>query len=302
MFLSITKTEKLATGSKLYRFLYNPFKYAYAIVFRNVIYRATKKKRIVSAPLFWGKPMFIALPASTDIFLTGGKSHSSEIRLAKFLLNTLKPGDHFLDIGAHYGYFTLLASEITGKEGKVLAFEPSKEAFEILTMNALTAENISVFRKAVSNKNEPVVFYEFPNLYSEYNTSNVQQFQNESWFNHFSPNKVEIEATTIDLISTENNLHPKLIKIDVEGAENLVIKGGKNFFQKESPILIMEYLSQERNNLTHKEALKTLSEWGYTSNFIDKNGHIIPLTDIDLYLQNENMDSDNIVFKKNILH
>lgn len=75
--------------------------------------------------------MNIALPASTDIYLTGGKSHDSEIRLAKFLIKNLNQGDNFVDIGAHYGYFTLLGAHLVGKGGRVF-FEPGKSTYSLL--------------------------------------------------------------------------------------------------------------------------------------------------------------------------
>lgn len=138
----LKKVERLSGTTKLGRLLMHPLKYIYAIGFRELFYKRNRVPKTGSATLFFGKKMIMALPAATDIYLTGGKSHSSEIRLAAFLIRNLAPGNNFLDIGAHYGYFTLLAAELVGGTGKVRAFEPGSAAFEIYLSE--TSEILSI--------------------------------------------------------------------------------------------------------------------------------------------------------------
>lgn len=294
----IKTVEKIAYSSKIKRLLHNPFKYVYAILFRSVIYPRSHKERILSCNLFYGKRMKVGLPASTDIYLTGGKSHSSEIRLAKFLILNLAPGDRFLDIGAHYGYFTLLAAEIVGERGKVLSFEPSGKSFHLLKENTTAAANISILNKAVSNVKGILSFYEFENLYSEYSSADVSQFENEAWFQAARPQKVEVEALTIDHVTRDKSFIPTIIKIDVEGAENLVIEGATDFLKNNSPMLVMEYLEPKRKNDTHKQALTLLLNLGYQPHLIMEDGATTLVSDIDNYLVSNKMESDNIVFIK----
>ncbi len=274
----------------------NPYRYFNAIFFREMVYRFTKKEKIVSAELFFGRKMKIALPAATDIYLTGGKSHSSEIRLAKFLILNLKKGGHFLDIGAHYGYFTLLASEAIGNEGKVMSFEPSSVAYRVLNDNTDQQKNITITQSAVSNSSDNLVFYEFPNLHSEYNSTDVSQFEKESWFQHSQPVRVEVKATTIDLITADSRFLPSIIKIDVEGAEFNVIQGGLNYFEHHAPAVVMEYLEPKRKNESHQKAAQLLKSLGFQSHVIESDGRLRPVADIDAYLEAEKLDSDNIVF------
>ena len=132
---NLSRVTKLATASKWTRLLAHPLKYAHAILHRKLIYATNKKSKEVKTSTFFGKEMTLLLPASTDIYLTGGKSHSSEIRLAKFLINNLVAEDCFIDVGAHYGYFTLLAATLVKDKGQVLAFEASKNTFAILHKN-----------------------------------------------------------------------------------------------------------------------------------------------------------------------
>lgn len=108
----LRKVEYLTNTSKIGRFLHHPLKYIYAIILKNFIYPINNKEQTKSCSLFTKQKIHILLPAATDIYLTGGKTHSSEIRLAKFLIQNLDKNDHFWDIGAHYGYFSLIASKI----------------------------------------------------------------------------------------------------------------------------------------------------------------------------------------------
>jgi FkbM family methyltransferase len=290
--------EDIANFSKINRLLNNPYRYLMAMYYREIIYPSTKKERLANVKLFYGKTMRIALPASTDIYLTGGKSHSSEIRLARFLIGNLNDAGQFLDIGAHFGYFTLIASEIVGVNGKVKSFEPTTKSYDLLRINTSDLRNTQIFQKAISNSLESITFYEFPNLHSEYNSSDISQFENEEWFNNSKPTKVEVETTTIDVLTEDGKFNPQIIKIDVEGAEYSVISGGLNFFKTNSPQIVMEYLEPKRKNETHKKALELLLSLGYHSFIIKNDGSIEPISNIDDYLEIEKLESENIVFKR----
>ncbi len=295
----LTKVEKIAAASKMGRLLHNPYKYISAILFKNLVYPLRKRERRELARTFFGRKMHIDLPAATDIYLTGGKSHSSEIRLARFIIQHLSEGDHFLDIGAHYGYFSLLASTIVGEDGSVHAFEPASKSFELLRLNSVQERNIIIHKEAVSDSKGTLVFYEFPNLFSEYNTSNIEQFEDQDWFPEFRPERVEVAATTIDLITQSDRIIPALIKIDVEGAEYNVIKGGMNFLNSNAPLLVMECLHPDRHNEEHLKAFQLLTEeLGYQAHIILASGYIEPVGDINNYLIMQQLESDNIVFRK----
>jgi FkbM family methyltransferase len=295
----LSSVERLASTSKLGRLLHHPIKYGYAIVFKEFIY--PKKKLVITktTKTFYNETMHIDLPAATDIYLTGGKSHSSEIRLAKFMILNINEGSQFLDIGAHYGYFALLAATLVGNKGMVYAFEPSVKNNRLLHLNCSNKKNITVFEEAISEMKETLTFYEFPNLYSEYNSMDVEQFKQEPWFQNFKPERIDIQATTIDNITQEGAFIPALIKIDVEGAEYKVIKGADTFLQHHTPILIIEYVSPERHNEAHKKAVQLLVErHGYKTYTIQNDGSIKPVIDLDQYLHDHQLESDNIVFKK----
>jgi len=294
---SLASVERIAKKNKINRMINNPVKYIFSIMYRDFIYPFRKKEIVIKTKLFNGSPIIIALPASTDIFLTGGKSHISEIRLAKYLIKNLHSDSTFIDVGAHYGYFSLIASDIV-KDGKVYSFEPSSKSFNILKRNVSSITNVTIFNKAVSQGNTPIAFYEFDNLHSEYNSTQISQFENEDWFKAIKPNMQKIDSISLSTFCTDNSIYPDIIKIDVEGFENEVIKGAENLLtsSKKKPIVILEYLEPNRGNAAHKEVFSLLSRWGYSSNIISDSGDLIPENDIDGYLLKHSLESDNIVF------
>lgn len=295
--IQLQKLEQLALGSKLKRLLHNPFRYLYAMSLIHFVYPTTHKGSLRKADLFFGGDMEVLLPAATDIYLTGGKTHDSEIRLAKYMIANLKSGQHFLDIGAHFGYFTLLAASIVGSDGRVVAVEPAKGSFDVLRRNTAGVKALDIIHNAVSNEVGKVSFYEFPVLYSEYNALDIEKFKTESWMAKNPPVKTEVAATTIDKIINEQNIQPEMIKIDVEGAEAQALSGGLNTWANGAATVIMEYLD-EGDASSYVDAANILFKQGYKSHIIDKNGRLIEVSDILSAMRSNNMSSENIVFKK----
>lgn len=294
----IRGVEEIAALSKINRLRRNPMKYIWAIGFRQFVYPFYKKGWFTGAKLFFGAKMKIVLPAATDLYLTGGKSHRSEIRLSKFMIINLRAEEHFLDIGAHFGFFTLLAAEIVGDKGKVKAFEPSTKNYPLLLANTQAYKQVEAIPKAISNTSEHLVFYEFPPLYSEYSSADIEQFRSEAWFEKNRPTKTEVPATTIDALTGQGHFLPNMIKIDAEGGELMVIEGGRQFFLQHSPVIVMEYLAPERKNEAHQKAKELLVSLGYFPHIILDDGQISSIGDIDAYLEQEQQESDNIVFLK----
>lgn len=290
--------EALATAPKWRRLVHAPGKYLYAIGFRWVVYARTKQGIMKTVPTFFGVPMRVVLPAGTDIYLTGGKSHSSEIRLARFLVHTLRPGQQFLDIGGHFGYFSLLASQLVGKTGQVRAYEASRSTYAVLAQNVQGQPMIQAVNQAVSDRQETITFYEFPVLYNEFNSMDVSQFEGEKWFQNFRPIRLDIPATRLDDILAADDTGPAVIKIDVEGAEEKVISGGLESLRRLQPVVVMEYLEPRRHNTSHRQATALLQGLGYRPHSLNAAGHPVPCPDLDAFLEQHGYDSDNFVFMK----
>lgn len=294
----IAIVEKLAKGSKFTRMLNQPIKYSEAIAYRSLCYAKSKRPLIKYCTLFTGQKMQLALPSATDIYITGGKTHDSEIRLVRYMIKALSADSVYLDIGAHYGYFSLIAAKIA-TAGKVVAFEPTTFSFKIIAQNATLNNNFQALNLAVSDEVGSVTFYEFDNQFSEYNTGDISQFKEETWFKNNPPKAVVINTTTISDYCLDHELHPNFIKIDVEGLEDKVIAGAADYIKNASvkPVLIMEYLSPDRGNVSHQKAVVMMKHLGYDTYVINQLGELNLCVDIENHLMQSHIDSDNIVFK-----
>src|SRR4030042_2427827 len=74
----------------------------------------------------------------------------------------LKPGHVFVDVGAHIGYYTVLASGLVGPGGHVHAFEPAPENYAVLLKNVASLINVTSYRMAASLRAGQADFYLSP--------------------------------------------------------------------------------------------------------------------------------------------
>jgi len=160
-----------------------------------------------------------------------------ELEVARLLRRLLSEGDHFVDGGANLGYFTLLAARCVGTSGRVDAFEPQPENRARLEANLQRnglADRVRVHAAALSDSS---------------GTARIHLFHGER-FNHgcaslFAPAEASSEAAPVDTVRIDEVLKgatPRLVKLDVEGAEPLAIDGLAGLLAGSSPpSLIVEY-------------------------------------------------------------
>lgn len=145
------------------------------------------------------------------------------------------PGDVFVDVGANVGLFTVKAARLTGPAGRVVAVEPGTEAAARLRHNiALNAfGHVQVVQKAIADQVGTATLHHIP-------TGNDPQAF--SLLSDGSDVAAEtVETTTLDHLVADCGL-PRVdcIKIDVEGAEPLVIAGAAETLQRFHPLVIFE--------------------------------------------------------------
>ncbi|MCB0516532.1 MAG: FkbM family methyltransferase [Chitinophagales bacterium] len=280
------------------KFWRQPFTYLSSIFYHKCIYPFRHKGILRKAKLFWGEEMWVQLPAGMEILFTGGKAHDAETRLARFFIHQLQAGDCVIDIGAHYGYFSLLAAYLVGKNGKVLSFEAGKSTLEILQRNVAAHPQIKTFHQAIAAAQGEATFYEFSPLYSEYNTLEIEQFAEKRWFKNNPPEKFSVATRSLDDVIATEKIVPRLIKIDVEGAEAQIVAGSTQLLRSQNPFIVMEYLCAARDNLQHQKAAQLLKNEGFMPYAITQEGSLQALTDINAYLQDKQLETDNIVFCK----
>jgi FkbM family methyltransferase len=197
-----------------------------------------------------------------------------------------------MDIGANIGIYTILLSHIYPK-AKIIAIEASPTIFEMLRSNCKlnnllfpSGSNVLLINKAISDKDDITTeFYEkhsMSTMLKEFLTN----LSSTILTNQDELNKKLVRTVTIDnLVETIGVNEISLLKIDVEGAEVLALKGAiKTLTHKKIKNMVIEYHSLENYNYIVK--LLEEKELGYTivnsqerfnkeKEFV--NGHIIAI-------------------------
>ena len=147
----------------------------------------------------------------------------------------VKKGMIVIDVGANLGYYSLMAGKLV-KDGKVYAFEPDENVFSLLTssINANGLKNIIPIKQCVSNEDG------YCNLF-------INQDGHDSGHNSMVWDKggeqVSVSSTTLDtFMENEHIQYVNILKIDVEGAEPLILIGARKLLNdSEGLIILMEY-------------------------------------------------------------
>src|SRR5262245_39931628 len=121
----LTKAQQIAQLSPMARLIRWPVRTALPTALRKL--GAT---RTVAAKFFFRRTFQCRLPevVAAGLFRYG----FFEADLTAVILRLLRPGDTFVDVGAHVGYFSALAARLVGADGRVVAFEPTPATREIL--------------------------------------------------------------------------------------------------------------------------------------------------------------------------
>jgi FkbM family methyltransferase len=172
--------------------------------------------------------------------------HDSEI--FDFVLKRKLKGKTIFDIGAHIGFNSLCFAKIVGKKGKVVAFEPNafnrKRMILNLNHNPNLSQIIIVSSIAISNKNGEDVFY-FSNAIEDGTSSgsaigSATDKQRKELYEQYRFEKTKVQTSTLDKYVEDFGYKPDLIKIDVEGAETLVLDGAMRVLKKFKPVFLIE--------------------------------------------------------------
>jgi FkbM family methyltransferase len=198
---------------------------------------------------------------------------------AELFKRSLRPGMTVVDGGAHIGFYTLLAAELVGTNGRVFSFEPDSYNFPCLTSNVCKNkyQNVTVIQKAVANKVENTILYQSSSTIS---SSLGNRIGMRNFFKGTSIKRVSIQSTTLD--SELQNSPVDVIKLDIEGAETLALMGMPKTLQaNRSLILFLEINPSALQSVgTSSDTLiMMLKSLGSDVYFIDEVGRrLLPIT------------------------
>lgn len=189
----------------------------------------------------------------------------SEKEILKSILDDLNSDSVFYDIGANTGLYSIFAAHICER---VVAFEPYPPNVTLFNrdINRNDFKNVSLFEVALSNQEGEIGFDQPGSSDIGYGSSSINTIH--------STNTVTVPTTTVDaLVSQGEAPVPNIVKIDVEGAEGLVVQGMKETLKSnECQVVYCEIHESESEarpsihefNSSAKELTNTLEKSGFS--------------------------------------
>lgn len=165
------------------------------------------------------------------------------------LMRALVPrGGTVVDVGAHTGYYTVLASNLVGPRGRVVSFEPHPRNAGFLRRHVELngCENTVVEEAAVANVGGTSAFA----AGSGSGTGSLR-----------ADGPMEVRTVGLDAYCDRHELHPDVIKVDVEGAEARVLRGAKRVLRRDRPVLLLSTHGPD----AHAASLAVLDTVGYSA-------------------------------------
>ena len=185
-----------------------------------------------------------------------------------------KQGDIVVDVGAHMGKYTIIASKRVGANGKVIAIEAHPGNYEMLNrnikLNGLT--NVTTLNYAVYSKESKIKLY-VPDEEFGYT------MHHSIMFSYLSPKYslkgkenekfIEVNANTLDNLLQKNGLSREVnwIKIDVEGAEFEVLKGATEILSNSKEICLLIEVHNPYDTNHYKQIIDFLKPYNFKIEF-----------------------------------
>jgi FkbM family methyltransferase len=166
----------------------------------------------------------------------------------------IKAGAVVFDIGAHVGYYSLIASARSGPRGSVFAFEPLHANAEALRRHVrLNRVNVTIIEAAVGEQESEAYF----------------QKGRDTYTGRLADEGTPVRVVTIDALRASGQLPPpNVLKVDVEGAEGQVLRGALETLKTVRPLVFLAVHGQRARD----DAVRVLAEAGYGVTPLVENG------------------------------
>ena len=257
-------------GKRLWKFASSPMRTKYITLAK----RARRRFPEMAIPLrlpfgaWW-----LAEKSALDDKLIHGEFEAAEL---KFVGRFLERGMTALDIGAHHGLHTLLAAKRVGREGRVLAFEPSeRECLRLRKhLQVNQCRNVRVLQYALGSEQKNADFYLAEGRHDFCNSLRLPEVAD-------ALRKTRVEVRRLDQALEETgNPRADFVKLDVEGGELEVLAGARRLLERRPrPVLLVEVEDRRTRawNYRAKEIIERMAEKGFRWHWIDSDGRLEPL-------------------------
>ncbi len=192
-----------------------------------------------------------------------------------YLERLISPGSVVVDAGANCGIYTVAASKLVGDHGIVLAFEPAVSTFRILEYNVQLngLRNVHAFRVALWDREGKAHLYHHPDPGRDSLGRDVEM----------KGGVEEISTVTLDkLLDRESIDSVDFIKMDVEGAEEMILRGASSLLHRARPVVVFEINPGvcTRLGFSKDGAWNLLKGLGYRFFSMENNGDLQKLSSL----------------------
>lgn len=242
----------------------------------------------VTARTFWDDRMTVVFPEKVSVSIA--RYGVFEEGLSSIVMEALKPGMVFFDVGAHFGYFSLLAAWLVGETGRVDAFEPTPSTFEILTANLGGRPNVKLNNLALFREESTLSLADYGITYAAHNTLGEGKLDSGTKAK-LTPRQVTVRATSLDRYVSDTGVRPGFVKIDAEGAELEILKGMERVLAEARPAVTLEVGdAADAAGSGSRQLVDYLAARGYGP-YEFRDGKVVPHRPVERY------QYDNLLFK-----
>ncbi|MEQ8242496.1 FkbM family methyltransferase [Fulvivirga sp.] len=198
------------------------------------------KGRLISVPYLLGTDILVNTKdiIGWKIYFFNEYESSTNNLLRKIIENNTV----IIEAGANIGSETLLISKLN-PDGKIFAFEPAPIPFSLLQFNVANNQlgNVKVYQEAVGETAGKLKLHLLPKEFPNQGLSSIKEHSK-------SVQSIQVPMTTVDLLVEKFDLERlDLIKMDVQGAEFLILNGGLKSLKKFGPKILLEASSEFLN-------------------------------------------------------
>jgi FkbM family methyltransferase len=192
-----------------------------------------------------------------------------------FLISSIGEGQTVMDIGAHKAGYTYWMIRQLGRTGMVYAFEPQSHLYDyIARIKAISRwDNVKVENIALSDETTTATLripHSKPGKKSSPGATIIEGGR------EFTGLTQTVGTDSLDSYCSRNGIAPDFLKIDVEGNELKIFRGGINTLKTSKPKILVEIESRHAGKERAMEAFDFLKSLGYSGHFI-KGSERIPL-------------------------
>lgn len=189
-----------------------------------------------------------------------------EPELVDLIRRVVRPGDIVIDGGANIGFFSFLMSGLVGESGRVIAFEPAPPNIDRFKINRDLNRfiNVALYTEALWSEIAKLDFW-----------VNKDTGQSALWMSVDSIEKIQVRALPLDSISCALTAGVRLMKLDVEGAEERVLLGATSLLERGFPTFVVCELQPVALAQfdCHQDSLRSLmGKWGYQTFMLHEDG------------------------------